>query len=75
MCFWLAGTSLLPDFFLDTAPADIKKQMEEKETAPKTETTDSSAVDKTFDTIGNILNEDMVKSVKGIFQFNITGKT
>ncbi|XP_041359777.1 hydroxysteroid dehydrogenase-like protein 2 [Gigantopelta aegis] len=67
------GQTLLPDFFLDSAPGDIQKQMEDKPDMAKVETLASSGVDKTFLTIGSILTEDMVKSVKGIFQFNITG--
>ncbi|XP_072260607.1 hydroxysteroid dehydrogenase-like protein 2 [Pyxicephalus adspersus] len=66
------GHPLLPDFFLDENPDVVTKKLEElggKETTSNAQ----SPVEDTFKTIGKLVNEDAVKSVKGIYQFILSG--
>ena len=73
------GAKLLPDFFLDTEdPEALRDQMEKQGAKPafgggnKTATA-SSGPEKTFQIIQSLLNEELVKSINGIFQFNLSG--
>lgn len=79
MVYFTAGSKLLPDFFLDTEdPQALRDQMEQQGAKPafgdgsKTEVSGGPA--KTFQQIQALLNEELVKSIGGIFQFNLSGK-
>lgn len=73
------GAKLLPDFFLDTEdPEALRDQMEKEGAKPafgggnKTAMA-SSGPAKTFKIIQSLLNEELVKSINGVFQFNLSG--
>ncbi|KAK3591180.1 hypothetical protein CHS0354_029032 [Potamilus streckersoni] len=70
------GSTLLPDFFLDESqsPEALKQQMEQHGSKPAFG--NESAADgpaKTFQEIEKLLGEEMIKSIGGVFQFNLTG--
>ncbi|KAJ8305355.1 hypothetical protein KUTeg_015900 [Tegillarca granosa] len=75
------GSTLLPDFFLDLEdPHAIRKQMEEQGAKPafggKSDASGSAAggdPTATFNAIKSMMNEELVGSVGGIFQFKLTG--
>ncbi|XP_048758093.2 hydroxysteroid dehydrogenase-like protein 2 isoform X2 [Ostrea edulis] len=71
------GTTLLPDFFLDGEdPHDIRKQMEEKGGTPAFgggSQSSGGGPAKTFNAVKGMLNEDLVSSMNGVFQFKLTG--
>ncbi|KAM9841218.1 hydroxysteroid dehydrogenase-like protein 2 [Aulostomus maculatus] len=75
------GHPLLPDFFLDEAPEMLVQQMEQHGATPAFKTpsstpampSSSSPVESTFDVIRTVLNEDVVNSTQGIYQFNLSG--
>ncbi|XP_053196639.1 hydroxysteroid dehydrogenase-like protein 2 [Scomber japonicus] len=74
------GHPLLPDFFLDEAPENLAKQMEQHGATPafKPPSSSSSAssgpIENTFDVIRSVINEDVVKSTQGIYQFDLSGE-
>ncbi|TMS01132.1 Hydroxysteroid dehydrogenase-like protein 2, partial [Larimichthys crocea] len=70
---WWTGHPLLPDYFLDSA---LEKMPELHETTkPPTDTpTSSGPIGSTFDAIKGAINEDVVKSTQGIYQFNLSGE-
>lgn len=66
------GHPLLPDYFLDSA---LEKMPELHETTKPTDTpTSSGPIGSTFDAIKGAINEDVVKSTQGIYQFNLSGE-
>ena len=71
------GSTLLPDFFLDGEdPQQIRQQMEEKGAKPAFgggSKTAASGPAQTFSAIEGLLSEDLVSSMNGVFQFNLTG--
>ncbi|XP_078018063.1 hydroxysteroid dehydrogenase-like protein 2 [Epinephelus lanceolatus] len=77
----LPGHPLLPDFFLDEAPEALAKQMEQHGATPAFKPPSSSSatppsggpIESTFDVIRGIINEDVVKSTQGIYQFDLSG--
>uniref|UniRef100_A0A3Q3XGA0 Hydroxysteroid dehydrogenase-like protein 2 n=1 Tax=Mola mola TaxID=94237 RepID=A0A3Q3XGA0_MOLML len=75
------GHPLLPDFFLDEAPENLVKKMEQHGATPAFKPSSSSAtssssgpIESTFDTIRGVINEDVVKSTQGIYQFDLSGE-
>ncbi|XP_070780683.1 hydroxysteroid dehydrogenase-like protein 2 isoform X2 [Enoplosus armatus] len=75
------GHPLLPDFFLDDAPETLVEQMEQHGATPAFKQPSSSAtppssgpIENTFDVIRGVLNEDVVKSTQGIYQFDLSGE-
>ena len=73
---WSPGSKLLPDFFLDTEdPHLLRQQMAEEGATPAFGGSSSSSGGPaaTFQTLKTILNEDLVKSTGGVFQFNLSG--
>lgn len=74
---WVPGSTLLPDFFLDGEdPHKIRQQMEEKGGTPAFGGGSKSAAGgpaQTFSAIEGLLSEDLVSSMNGVFQFNLTG--
>ncbi|CAN9504636.1 unnamed protein product [Ophioblennius macclurei] len=76
------GHPLLPDFFLDETPENLAQQMEQHGATPafkpppssEAPPSSSSPVESTFDIIRGIINEDIVKSTQGIYQFDLSGE-
>ncbi|KAM7368496.1 hypothetical protein PAMP_012835 [Pampus punctatissimus] len=79
------GHPLLPDFFLDEAPESLAKQMEEhgatpafKRPSPSSSSSSSSPssgpIETTFNVIRSVINEDVVKSTQGVYQFDLSGE-
>ncbi|XP_068609222.1 hydroxysteroid dehydrogenase-like protein 2 [Brachionichthys hirsutus] len=79
------GHPLLPDFFLDEAPESLVKKMEEHGATPAFKPPSSSSsssatpsssgpIEITFDAIRAAINEDVVKSTQGVFQFDLSGE-
>ncbi|XP_043916999.1 hydroxysteroid dehydrogenase-like protein 2 isoform X2 [Protopterus annectens] len=72
------GHPLLPDFFLDETPDEVSKQLaahvpptsEDK----RSQLGASGPVTDTFKIIQSSLNSDVVKSVQGIYQFELSGE-
>ncbi|XP_015255601.1 PREDICTED: hydroxysteroid dehydrogenase-like protein 2 [Cyprinodon variegatus] len=74
------GHPLLPDFFLDEAPENLVKHMEEHGATPAFKPPSSDTprsggpIESTFDVIRGVLNEDVVKSTQGIYRFDLSGE-
>ncbi|XP_045923809.1 hydroxysteroid dehydrogenase-like protein 2 [Micropterus dolomieu] len=74
------GHPLLPDFFLDDAPEALAEQMEQHGATPAFKPPSSATppssgqIEKTFDVIRAVINEDVVKSTQGIYQFDLSGE-
>ncbi|XP_029941391.1 hydroxysteroid dehydrogenase-like protein 2 [Salarias fasciatus] len=76
------GHPLLPDFFLDETPETVAQQMEQhgatpafKPPTPSEATPPSgSPIEGTFDVIRGVINEDVVKSTQGVYQFDLSGE-
>ncbi|XP_061603321.1 hydroxysteroid dehydrogenase-like protein 2 isoform X2 [Phyllopteryx taeniolatus] len=75
------GHPLLPDFFLDEAPEALAQQMEKHGATPAFQPPSSSAapspggpIESTFEVIRGVLNEDLVKSTKALYQFDLAGE-
>ncbi|AWP14769.1 putative hydroxysteroid dehydrogenase-like protein 2 [Scophthalmus maximus] len=76
------GHPLLPDFFLDEAPETLAHQMEQHGATPAFKPPPSSSttppsggpIESTFDVIRAVINDDVVKSTQGIYQFDLSGE-
>ncbi|XP_006782215.1 hydroxysteroid dehydrogenase-like protein 2 [Neolamprologus brichardi] len=76
------GHPLLPDFFLDETPESLVEKMEQHGATPAFKPPSSSSatptsggpVETTFDVIKGVINEDVVKSIQGIYQFDLSGE-
>lgn len=76
------GHPLLPDFFLDETPESLVEKMEQHGATPAFKSPSSSSatptsggpVETTFDVIKGVINEDIVKSTQGIYQFDLSGE-
>lgn len=76
------GHPLLPDFFLDETPESLVEKMEQHGATPAFKPPSSSSatptsggpVETTFDVIKGVINEDIVKSTQGIYQFDLSGE-
>ncbi|KAJ4918972.1 hypothetical protein JOQ06_000120 [Pogonophryne albipinna] len=75
------GHPLLPDFFLDDAPETVVEMMEQHGATPAFRPPTSSAtplsggpIENTFDAIKAVINEDVIKTTQGIFQFDLSGE-
>ncbi|KAG1656803.1 Hydroxysteroid dehydrogenase-like protein 2 [Nymphon striatum] len=62
---------LIPDYFLDEDPKLIKKQIEMTKTA-KPAGADIS-IDKVFDILKTVLNDDLIQQTKGVYLFEVSG--
>ena len=76
MCNIHTGSKLLADFFLDVEDPSAQEMMGAHKTS-----TDSAAqgspeggVAALFETIKSLCNEELVKSVNGVFEFHLEGK-
>ncbi|XP_071126791.1 hydroxysteroid dehydrogenase-like protein 2 [Mytilus edulis] len=69
------GNRLLPDFFLEEDPDFLRQQMVEDGAKPAfgRSSASSGGPAATFETLKTMLNEDLVDSTKGVFQFNLSG--
>ncbi|XP_078427274.1 hydroxysteroid dehydrogenase-like protein 2 [Cetorhinus maximus] len=74
------GHPLLPDFFLDEEPEALAKKMQDYGATPKFQAGKDQAsaptegpVAETFKAIEGALNADVVKSMGGIYQFELSG--
>lgn len=76
------GHPLLPDFFLDETPESLVEKMEQHGATPAFKPPSSSSatptsggpVESTFDVIRGVINEDVVKSTQGVYQFDLSGE-
>ncbi|KAI4788854.1 hypothetical protein KUCAC02_035593 [Chaenocephalus aceratus] len=75
------GHPLLPDFFLDDAPETLVEKMEQHGATPAFRPPTSSAtplsggpIENTFDAIKAVINEDVIKTTQGIYQFDLSGE-
>ncbi|XP_023664435.2 hydroxysteroid dehydrogenase-like protein 2 [Paramormyrops kingsleyae] len=70
------GHPLLPDFFLDSDPEEVKKQMVDEGTMAEQANAGGMAggpIAATFKAIQGILSPDVIKTTQGVYKFNITG--
>ncbi|KAM9801013.1 hydroxysteroid dehydrogenase-like protein 2 [Neosynchiropus ocellatus] len=71
------GHPLLPDFFLDEALEHLEKHGATPAfKAPASAAAASSAgpIEATFDMIRNVINEEVVQSTRGVYQFDLSGE-
>ncbi|XP_077441805.1 hydroxysteroid dehydrogenase-like protein 2 [Vanacampus margaritifer] len=72
------GHPLLPDFFLDQAPEALAQQMEQHGATPAFKPPPSSSpggpIESTFEVIRGVLSEELVKSTKALYQFDLSGE-
>lgn len=76
------GHPLLPDFFLDEAPEALVEQMEQHGATPAFKPPSSSSatppaggpIEGTFNAIRAVINEDVIKSTQGVYQFDLSGE-
>ncbi|KAL4235783.1 Hydroxysteroid dehydrogenase-like protein 2 [Mactra antiquata] len=75
------GSPLLPDFFLDEGPEVLRQKIIEQGGKPAfgvgssstKSDTPAGATFQVFKQIEGLMNEDLVKSINGVFQFNLKG--
>jgi len=71
------GSKLLPDFFLDEANPEIiikeNIKMAKQEAAVTGGGTPPGSVAKVFDTIKSLCDEELVKTINGVFEFDVSG--
>lgn len=71
------GKSLLPDFFLEEDPEYLRQKMVEQGAKPAfggaSQQVQAGATFQVFKQLESMLNEDLVKSVGGIFKFDLKG--
>ncbi|XP_029649957.1 hydroxysteroid dehydrogenase-like protein 2 [Octopus sinensis] len=67
------GSTFLPDFFLDVDPDSVEASSGDETQPPKPSVDGEGLTVRTFQSIEKILNEDVVKSVGGVFAFHLTG--
>ncbi|KAM8854175.1 hydroxysteroid dehydrogenase-like protein 2 [Synchiropus picturatus] len=75
------GHPLLPDFFLDETPEDMVEHLEKHGATPAFQVPSSTAsapsggpIETTFDVIRSVINEEVVKSTQGVYQFDLSGE-
>ncbi|XP_063066819.1 hydroxysteroid dehydrogenase-like protein 2 [Engraulis encrasicolus] len=74
------GHPLLPDFFLDEAPEDLAKYMEDHGATPAFQKGKASEgnlggpIADTFKAIKGVLNPDVIKTTQGVYKFDLTGE-
>ncbi|XP_077354718.1 hydroxysteroid dehydrogenase-like protein 2 [Festucalex cinctus] len=72
------GHPLLPDFFLDEDPEELARQMEQHGATPAFKPPPSPSpggpIESTFEVIRGVLSEELVKSTKALYQFDLSGE-
>ncbi|XP_031564328.1 hydroxysteroid dehydrogenase-like protein 2 isoform X2 [Actinia tenebrosa] len=69
------GSTLLPDFFLDEAnPEKLLKDHHKMEKLEASAGSSTGNVAKVFETIKSLCDDELVKTINGVFEFDIHGK-
>ncbi|XP_020604794.1 hydroxysteroid dehydrogenase-like protein 2 [Orbicella faveolata] len=70
------GSKLIPDFFLDVEDSSAQEMIgaHKKSTESAAQGSQAEGVAGLFDTIKSLCNEELVKSVNGVFEFHLEGK-
>ena len=73
---FLTGSKLLPDFFLDVEGYDPQEMLEsqKKMTQSTSQGSSGDGVAQIFDKIKSLGDEELVRSVNGVFEFHLDGK-
>ncbi|CAH3020852.1 unnamed protein product, partial [Porites evermanni] len=73
---FLTGSKLLPDFFLDVEGYDPQEMLEsqKKMTQSASQGSSGEGVAQIFDKIKSLGDEELVRSVNGVFEFHLEGK-
>ena len=76
VCVTLTGNKLLPDFFLDVEDSSAQEMIgaHKKNTESASQGSQAGGVAGLFETIKSLCNEELVKSVNGVFEFHLEGK-
>lgn len=64
------GSTLLPDFFLDVGPNELQEKLGN---FPSKQGQSVSGVQQTFNQMGGLLSEELVKDMKASYQFELSG--
>ena len=69
------GSKLLPDFFLDAEDSSAQEMIgaHKKNTESAPQVSPGGGVAGLFETIKSLCNEELVKSVNGVFEFHLEG--
>ncbi|CAL1530461.1 unnamed protein product [Lymnaea stagnalis] len=67
------GSALLPDFFLDVGPNELQEKLKGSPASKQQEGESVSGVQQTFNRMGGLLTEDLVKDMKASYQFELSG--
>eukprot|EP00058_Branchiostoma_floridae_P015092 XP_002600580.1 hypothetical protein BRAFLDRAFT_276673 [Branchiostoma floridae] len=67
------GHPLMPDFFLDITAEELNKGLPQSASSGGTSQGTAGGPAKTFEVINSLVSEEILNSVKGVFQFNLTG--
>ncbi|XP_078573691.1 hydroxysteroid dehydrogenase-like protein 2 isoform X2 [Branchiostoma floridae x Branchiostoma japonicum] len=67
------GHPLMPDFFLDITAEELNKGLPQAAAASGASQGTAGGPAKTFEVINSLVSEEILNSVKGVFQFNLTG--
>ena len=76
VCVTSTGSKLLQDFFLDDEDSSAQEMIgaHKKITENAAQGSQRDGVVKIFETIKSLCNEELVKSVNGVFEFHLEGK-
>lgn len=77
VCVASTGSKLLPDFFLDVEDSSAAQEMigaHKKSTESAPQGSPGGGVEGLFETMKSLCNEELVKSVNGVFEFHLEGK-
>ncbi|XP_078656348.1 hydroxysteroid dehydrogenase-like protein 2 isoform X1 [Branchiostoma floridae x Branchiostoma belcheri] len=67
------GHPLMPDFFLDITAEELNKDLPQAAAAGGASQAAAGGPAQTFEVINSLVSEDILSTVKGVFQFNLTG--
>ena len=76
VCVTSTGSKLLLDFFLDVEDSSLEEMVGavKKSTESAAHGSQGGGVAGLFETIKSLCNEELVKSVNGVFEFHLEGK-
>lgn len=76
VCVTSTGSKLIPDFFLDVEDSSAQEMIDvhKKSTESAAQGSPGEGVAGLFETIKGLCNEELVKSVNGVFEFHLEGK-